>query len=95
MTAKRSITVTIAGQPYSIRSDAEEAYVHALARLVDSKIREVQKGAKYAPRDAAAVLAALQLADDLERERRRRADLRDHVRQRTRQLGRLLDRSVK
>ncbi len=95
MTAKRSITVSIAGQPYSIRSDADEGYVHSLARLVDGKIREVQRGAKYAARDAVAVLAALQLADELERERRRRGELREKVRVRTRQIGRMLERAVK
>jgi cell division protein ZapA len=95
VTAKRSITVSIAGQPYSIRSDADEGYVNSLARLVDGKIREVQRGAKYASRDAVAVLAALQLADELERERRRRGELREKVRVRTRQIGRMLDRAVK
>ena len=41
---KRSVAVTIAGQRYTIKSDAEEAYVQSLADLVDQKVRDVQRG---------------------------------------------------
>ena len=47
-------------------------YVHALASEVNYKIKEVQKGAKTQSFQAVAVLAALQLADELERELIRR-----------------------
>lgn len=92
---KRLVAVTIAGQRYSIRSDAEESYVQALAGVVDDKIKQVQRGAKTAPPQAVAVLAALQLADELERERTRRSDLRKRVREHSRAIRGLLDRSVK
>ena len=99
---KRSFAVTIAGQRYTIKSDAEEAYVNALADLVDQKVREVQKGAKAAPAHAVATLAALQIADELTRsqqelvrERSRRADLRRRVRDKSRNIRALIDREVK
>ena len=99
---KRSFTVTIAGQRYTIKSDAEEAYVNALADLVDQRVREVQRGAKAAPAHAVAVLAALQIADELTRhkeelvrERDRRADLRRRVRDKSRSIRALIDREVK
>jgi len=70
----RSITVEIAGQSHTIRSDAEPGYVRALASVVDGRIRDVQKAAlksvRGASREAAAMLVALQLADELEREKR-------------------------
>lgn len=98
---KRSIAVTIAGQRYTIKSDAEEAYVQTLADVVDQKVREVQRGAKAASRDAVAVLAALQIADELarardevSRERQRRADLRKRVREKSRSIRMLIDREV-
>ncbi len=59
---KRSVAVTIAGQRYPIKSDAEESYVQSLAQMVDDKVKEVQRGAKTAPLQAVAVLAALQIA---------------------------------
>ncbi len=92
---KRSVAVSIAGQRFTLKSDAEEAYVHSLASLVDEKIREVQRGAKTAPPHAVAVLAALQLADELQRERARRVELRRRVRDRSRAIRDYLDREVK
>ncbi len=99
---KRSFAVTIAGQRYTIKSDAEESYVQSLAALVDQRVRDVQRGAKAAPTHAVAVLAALQLADELsrsqeqlDRERRRRADLRRRVRDHSRSIRALIDREVK
>ncbi len=92
---KRSVAVTIAGQRYTIKSDADEAYVHSLAGVVNDKIKEVQKGAKTAPLQAVAVLAALQLADELERERVRRSDLRKRVREKSRAIRAFLDRELK
>jgi cell division protein ZapA len=92
---KRSVAVTIAGQRYTIKSDAEEAYVHSLAGLVDERMKTVQRAAKTAPPHAVAVLAAMQLADELLRERGLRASLRQKVRERSRNLRQILDRQVK
>lgn len=92
---KRSVAVTIAGQRYTIKSDAEEAYVQSLAQIVDDKVKEVQRGAKTAAPQAVAVLAALQIADDLMRERTRRTDLRRRVREHSRNIRAWLDREVK
>ena len=92
---KRSVAVTIAGQRFTLKSDADEAYVQGLATLVDEKMREVQRGSKTAAPHAVAVLAALQLADDLERERRGRRELRARVRDKARTIREFLDREVK
>jgi cell division protein ZapA len=89
------VAITIGGQKYTIKSDATDAYVQSLAGQVDARIKEVQRGAKTAPPQAVAVLAALQLADELERERQRRIELRKRVREKTRALRQYLDREVK
>lgn len=90
----RSITVEIAGQSHTIRSDAEVGYVRALASVVDTRIKDVQKASvralRSASREAAAMLVALQLADELEREKRRRAALRRRIRTETDRLRALL-----
>jgi len=91
----RSFAVTIAGQRYTIKSDADASYVQALASRVDARIREVQRGARSQSLQAVAVLTALQLADELERERQRRSDLRRRVREKSRALRAFLDREVK
>ena len=83
---KRSVAVTIAGQRFSLKSDADESYVQLLAETVDSRVRELQKRSRQAGLQEAAVLTALQLADDLLRERRKRADLRRKVREQAQRL---------
>jgi cell division protein ZapA len=92
---KRSIAVTIAGQKYTIRSDAEERYVHNLATIVDRKIKEIGRATKSANTQSLAVLAALQLADALTREKEARASLRDRVREKSKTLREYLDRELK
>jgi cell division protein ZapA len=91
----RSFAVTIAGQRYTIKSDADAAYVQALASRVDARIREVQRGAKSQSLQAVAVLTALQLADELERERQRRSNLRQQIHEKSRTLHTFLDREMK
>ncbi len=78
--------MTIAGQSYALKSDADEAYVQFLAGFVDEKIRDAQRRSKQIATQKLAVLAALQIADDLFRERRRRSELRQRVRNQARKL---------
>ena len=79
---KRTIKIHIAGQPYLVRSDADEAYVHSLAELVNSRVSAL-KGSRQIATQSDMVLAALQLADELQHERQQQERLRGQVRQRT------------
>ena len=88
---KRPVAVQIFGQKLTLRSDADASYVHSLAGLVDEKMREVQRAAKAQGPQAIAMLAALQLADELAREKARRGRLRAEVRRRSKQIRALLD----
>ena len=88
---KRSVAVQIFGQKLTLRSDADASYVHSLAGLVDEKMREVQRVAKAQGPQAIAMLAALQLADELAREKARRGRLRAEVRRRSKTIRALLD----
>jgi hypothetical protein len=55
----------------------------------------LQKAARSQSLQSVAVLCALQLADELERERSRRGELRRRVREKSRALRAFLDREVK
>ena len=83
---KRSIAVNIAGQRYVLKSDADERYVHTLAGFVDERVREVQRSTKQVSTHQVAILAALQIADALFREKRGRAELRRRVREHSRKM---------
>jgi cell division protein ZapA len=82
---KRSVGVEIAGQRYAIRTDADEAYVNALARYVDGKIAEAKRATRTVSTHQVVILAALNIADELFREQRLRADLRSKIRERAQQ----------
>ena len=66
---KRSVQGEIAGQSLSIVSDEGEQYVHQLADYVDEKVREVSGGRTTYNPQRVALLVAIQLADELLREK--------------------------
>lgn len=58
------ITVELAGEQYTLRTDADEAYTRRCAALVDARMKEVAGDpGPYAKK--AAIMAALSLADEL------------------------------
>jgi cell division protein ZapA len=61
---KRELTIHIAGQALTIRSDEDEAYVARLASSVDSKIREISRGQPGITTLNLALMAALTIADE-------------------------------
>ena len=67
--AYRSVTLTIAGQPLSLRTDADEATLNAMSALVNDRIQQVQNAAKGAPPQRVLILAVLTLAEELVKER--------------------------
>ena len=73
-----------------MKSAAPDAYIRTLAGFVEEKIREA-KGDHSAPALSAVALAALNIADDLFRERAGRAALRKKVRERSRKLIEILN----
>ncbi len=64
---KRAVDVEIMGQRFTVRSDAEEGYIHEVAGFVDGKIQEALKTTRPVVRSNAAMLAALNIADDYHR----------------------------
>lgn len=72
-TASGSITtvrVEIAGNTYTLRTDANEAYTRRCAAMVDERMREIRgQGAMDARKTA--IMAALSLSDDLLQQERK------------------------
>ena len=93
MAAKKSITVEIAGVSYRMRSDADATYVQTLAACVDQKMDEARGTSHPASTQKLAVLAAMNLADDLFQERRKRALLQQAVRESSAALAELLEQA--
>ena len=75
---KQKITVSIAGQEYTMGAEEDEAYVQRCAAMVDSQVREVMGGARLGLSDAA-VLAAMNIADQFYREQDASENLRRQI----------------
>ena len=59
-----STAVTIYGRAYHLRGSEDSAYLQELARLVDSKMREVARATGTADTLKLAILASLNIADE-------------------------------
>ena len=77
---KQKITVTIAGQEYTLVAEESEEYVTRCAQLVDSQLTQVMEGARLGRSDAA-VLAAMNLADQFYREQEAGENLRLQIKE--------------
>jgi len=67
----RLVEVTICNAHYTIKTDADEAYIQSIARYVNSKVEEIQNKTKSVSTINVIILAALNIADDLFREKDR------------------------
>ena len=72
--ASRVVTVEIQGQRYPVRSDLEATYVANLATYVDTKMRLAARESNTADSMRVAVIAALNIADELFRAREEAED---------------------
>ena len=75
---KNKITVSIAGQEYTMVAEEGEDYVKRCAALVDSQVRDVMNGARLGRSDAA-VLAAMNIADQFLKEQEASENLRRQI----------------
>ena len=66
---RTSVRVSIVGDEYTLRSNAPEAHTRAVAEHVDRVIRQVLSTGTVVETHKAAILAALQIADELLRAR--------------------------
>jgi cell division protein ZapA len=60
-----SVEVTILGQKYTVKGDAPEDHIRKLASFVDGKLKEVYTAAPGITPLKAAILASLDIADEL------------------------------
>lgn len=61
----QAVAIDIMGMTYHVRSDEDEQYIRELAEIVNAKMREIHHQTATVDSLKCAVLAALNLADDL------------------------------
>ena len=88
----RVVAVEIAGQRYPIRSSLDPEYVARLATYVDEKMRAAADSSPSGDSMRLAVIAALNVADELFRCREANRTRNGELAERTQELERILDR---
>jgi cell division protein ZapA len=92
MSDGKSVSVEIFGQRYPIRAALDPEYIRRLATYVDGKIRAAGDSAPSGDPVRLAVLAALNIADELFRHLETSRAAGGSVVERAEELERLLDR---
>jgi cell division protein ZapA len=84
--------VEIFGQTYNVRAEGDSTYVHDLARFVDSRMKEVAEQTATVDTTKIAILAALNITDDLyQTEKRKSGDPGDFTTRAERLIRKLDD----
>ena len=91
---KKKISVFVAGQRFNIITDEDENYVRELASRVDARISSLVMSGNM-QRERAAVLAALDLADDGEKEKRNLNEVREQIKDYLSRVESLTDENAK
>ena len=94
MVEKNATTVEIFGREYKISGVADNGYIQEVARYVDEKMKEVSKGSSLPSHDRLAILAALNIADELFQERRQSSETTRSIVNKTHNLIRILDQGL-
>ena len=89
-----SVTVTIFGREYTLRGDSEADYVRKVADFVDQRMGEVAKNSTVASTAKVAILAAVNIADELFRERQKSLEAMATLEDRSVQIAGMLSREV-
>ena len=89
---KSPVIVSIGGHRFTLRSDEEERLVREMAAHVDKHLRDLQKQTRTADTQSLAILAALQITEELWKVRRQLGEVRKRVRDKGRALLQLIER---
>ena len=75
-------TVKIFGREYKIKGFADEKYIVKVAKYVDEKMKELSTSSSMMAQDRLAILAALNIADELFQENKKSTETLSSVEER-------------
>lgn len=91
MDPKNLVQVQIFGHSYTIRGEADQEYILGVAAYVDRKMREITEKLPVASLSKVAILASLNIADELFKERAQRETRERTFNDRAARLNAVLD----
>ena len=94
MGKERLVEIKVFGQTYTVKTDAEENYIQEVAKYVNEKMEEILKKTKSVSTLNVAILTALNIADDLLREKEKRTALLREVGAKSKDLVEKIDMKI-
>jgi len=91
----QSHKVVIYNQTYNLRSDHSSEYIQELAAHVDRRMNEIASATMTVDSLRVAILAALQIADELYSSRRELRETEEHIAERSEKYAELLDQFLR
>jgi cell division protein ZapA len=91
---KNVLKVRIYGAEYSVRSHEDVNLIKEVAEYVDKKMREVDQNVRVDSSLKVAILASLNITDELFNERREKAKIQTDLEDKIKQLHLLLDKQL-
>jgi cell division protein ZapA len=91
---REPVKIEIFDQTYNVNAEQNEQYVKNLADYVDGKMREIGEATRTVDSLKVAVLAALNIADELFALRERQKELEGPIRQRVEKCVEMVERAL-
>ena len=88
------VEIRVFEQTFTVKTDSEESHILEVAQYVNDKIEEILKKTRTVSSLNVAILAALNVADDLLKERERRKALLREVGMKSRDLVEKIDMKI-
>ncbi len=86
--------VLVAGQQLAIRTDAKPKYVRDLAAYVSDQIEQIRRSGRTVTTQSLALLAAMNMADELYQLRDQHTRLKRQVREKTKKILRTIEKET-
>lgn len=89
--SKRSMSLELFGQSFTVVSDNDEQRIRDIVDFVNRRLEEIRDSSRRVQTDQIALLAALNIAEELFQERQKRQKLERQVRDRSLELLNRID----
>ncbi len=90
-----TVQVSIYGKTYTVKGRADTSYISNVAGYVDDKMREVEQGTQSVQSDVrVAILAAMNVTDELFGANREKERLENHIEERLQALTEIIDEAL-
>ena len=91
---KNVLKVRIYGAEYSIRGHADANYIKAVAEYLDQKMRDVDSNIRVDSSIKVAILASLNITDELFRERAENKRIKQQFEDKIKRLNQRIDKNI-